>query len=109
MLPRQTSPTSSPGSLLLLDKDTQPTYTNKVIRDCMDFEQKQKQEKEEEYLTRVVVDTCARKFYLYSNIGSDRVVECDCVEQFMGVLELVRKLVEEDIIAYSGPLVSNQK
>ncbi len=72
----------------------------------MDFEQKQ--EKEEEYLTRIVVDTCGRKFYLYANTGSDRIVECDCMEQFMSLLELIRKVVDKDIIAYSGPLVSNQ-
>lgn len=67
------------------------------------------EEQEDEYLTRVVVDTCARKFYLYSNEGYDRVVDCDNIDEFMNVLELVRRVVDEDIIAYSGPLVSNQK
>ena len=67
------------------------------------------EEQEDEYLTRVVVDTCARKFYLYSNEGDDRVVDCDNIDEFMNVLELVRRVVDEDIIAYSGPLVSNQK
>lgn len=67
------------------------------------------EEQEDEYLTRVVVDTCSRKFYLYSNEGDDRVVDCDDIDEFMNVLELVRRVVDEDIIAYSGPLVSNQK
>jgi hypothetical protein len=67
------------------------------------------EEQEDEYLTRVVVDTCSRKFYLYSNKGDDRVVDCDNIDEFMNVLELVRRVVDEDIIAYSGPLVSNQK
>jgi hypothetical protein len=67
------------------------------------------EEQEDEYLTRVVVDTCSRKFYLYSNEGDDRVVDCDNIDEFMNVLELVRRVVDEDIIAYSGPLVSNQK
>ena len=64
-------------------------------------------EENDEYLTRVVVDTCARTFRLYSNEGDDRVVSCDSMEEFMNVLELVRKVVDEDIVAYSGPITSN--
>ena len=63
-------------------------------------------EDNDEYLTRVVVDTCARTFRLYSNEGDDRVVNCDSMEEFMNVLDLVRKVVDEDIVAYSGPLSS---
>ena len=37
-------------------------------------------EENDEYLTRVVVDTCARTFRLYSNEGDDRVVSCDSME-----------------------------
>lgn len=58
----------------------------------------------EEYLTRCVVDTLARKFYLYSSEGGERVVECDTVDQFMNVLEVVRTQVDEDCLAYSNPL-----
>ena len=64
-------------------------------------------EENDEYLTRVVVDTCARTFRLYSNEGDDRVVSCDSMEEFMNVLELVRKVVDEDIVAYSGPITSD--
>ena len=64
-------------------------------------------EDNDEYLTRVVVDTCARTFRLYSNEGDDRVVNCDSMEEFMNVLELVRKIVDEDIVAYSGPITSD--
>ena len=32
---------------------------------------------DEEYLTRVVIDTCARTFRLYSNEGGEREVNCD--------------------------------
>ena len=42
---------------------------------------------EDEYLTKVVVDTCA-KFYLYSNEGDTREVDCDNVDEFMNVLIL---------------------
>ena len=57
----------------------------------------------EEFLSRCVVDTLARKFYLYSTEGKEKVVECDTVDQFMGVLEVVRKTVSEDCLAYSNP------
>ena len=58
----------------------------------------------EEILSRCVVDTLARKFYLYSSEGSERVVECESIEQFMNVLELVRTQVSENRLAYSNPL-----
>lgn len=58
----------------------------------------------EEYLTRCVVDTLARKFYLYSSEGDERVVECETVEQFMNILEVVRNRVSEDCLAYTDPL-----
>jgi hypothetical protein len=57
----------------------------------------------EEILSRCVVDTLARKFYLYSNEGDERVVECENVDQFMNVLEVVRTQVSDDCLAYSHP------
>ena len=68
---------------------------------------KYKAEEDDEYLTRVVIDTCARTFRLYSNEGDERIVNCDSMEEFMNVLELVRKVVDEDIVAYVGPLTKN--
>jgi hypothetical protein len=57
----------------------------------------------EEFLTRCVVDTLARKFYLYSNEGDERVVECETVDQFMNVLEVVRTQLDENTLVYSNP------
>ena len=57
----------------------------------------------EEILTRCVVDTLARKFYLYSNEGGERVVECKSVEQFMNVLEVVRSKLNDDTLVYANP------
>lgn len=61
---------------------------------------------DDEYLTRVVVDTCARRFYMYSNEGETKVINTDTTQQFMDVLEVVRAVCEEDIIAYSDPVVA---
>jgi len=56
----------------------------------------------EELLTRCVVDTLARKFYLYSSEGGERIVECETVDQFMNVLEVVRDKLDEDTLVYSN-------
>jgi hypothetical protein len=55
----------------------------------------------EEFLTRCVVDTLYRKFYLYSNEGNKRTVECETVDEFMNVLEVVRTQVDSDSLVYS--------
>ena len=85
-----------------LDPDTQNRYTSKVDKSSMTYKP---QEKDQDFLTRVVVDTSLRKFYLYSSEGNSRNVECETVEQFMNVLELVRALIKEDEIVYAEPLV----
>ncbi len=67
-----------------------------IMKSTMPFET-------EEFLTRCVVDILARKFYLYSNEGDERVVECETVDQFMNVLEVVRTQLDEDTLVYSNP------
>ena len=63
---------------------------------------------QDEYLTRCVVDPVKRKFFLYSNEGEERVVDCDTVDQFMAVLELVRDTCDDDVLAYADPLTKNE-
>lgn len=60
----------------------------------------------QEYLTRCVVDTISRKFYLYSSEGGERTVECETVDQFMNVLEVVRAQLDKDTLVYYNPLDS---
>lgn len=57
----------------------------------------------DETLIRCVVDTLSRKFYLYSSDGNEKTVECETVDQFMNVLEVVRSQVNESILVYSNP------
>ncbi len=59
---------------------------------------------DEEYLTKCVVDTLKRTFYLYSSEGDKKTVECDTVDEFMNVLELVRAACPEDRLVYTEPL-----
>ena len=58
----------------------------------------------EDFLSRCVVDTLARKFYLYSSNGGEKTVECETIDQFMNVLKMVRSQVSEDCLAYTNPL-----
>jgi len=58
---------------------------------------------DEEWVSRCVVDPMKKTFYLYSNNGDEKVVDCDNIEQFMNVLEVVRAIMPEDILAYSNP------
>ena len=59
---------------------------------------------EEEYLGRVVIDPSTRSFYLYSDLGDERVVNCETVDQFMNALELIRATAPEEVLAYADPL-----
>ena len=59
---------------------------------------------DEEYLTKCVVDPVRRTFYLYSSEGYTKQVDCDNVEEFMNVLELVRATCPEERLVYADPL-----
>ena len=59
---------------------------------------------EDEYLMKCVVDPVKRTFYLYSNEGDEKKVDCETVEQFMDVLELVRRTCPEERLSYDNPI-----
>ena len=50
---------------------------------------------DEEFLTKCVVDPVKRTFYLYSSEGDEKQVDCDNVEEFMNVLDVVRNCVQK--------------
>ena len=60
---------------------------------------------DDEYLTKCVVDPVKRTFYLYSNEGQQKSITCDTVEEFMGVLKVVRATCPEDRLSYSNPIM----
>lgn len=62
---------------------------------------------EEDYLTRCVVDTNARRFLLYSNQGNEKIVECDHVDEFLSILNFCRATLDESTLVYTSPLVTN--
>lgn len=59
---------------------------------------------DDDFLTRCVVDTSSRRFYLYSDQGHDKVVDCDTYEEFMGVLQFCRETLDDDTLSYAEPL-----
>ena len=61
---------------------------------------------DDEYLTDVMVNVGARSFVMFSNEGTERKVECDTVDDFMEILEMVRVLVDDEIVRYISPVIS---
>jgi len=60
---------------------------------------------DDEYLVRCVVDTGGRKFNLYSNLGTEKVVACESMDEFMGVLSFVREMIKDSAeLVYTDPL-----
>ena len=54
-----------------------------------------------EYVQGIVIDICTRSFMLLSDQGDEKFVECDNVEQFMNVLEVVTANLNDDQIEYA--------
>jgi hypothetical protein len=81
-------------------------YTSQVLnRVTMDLNKENYlvENEDDEWITRCVIDPVARTFRLLSSEGDEKIVDCETVEQFMNVLEVVRALMPEKIIAYVDP------
>ena len=55
----------------------------------------------ETFVQGIVIDVCTRSFLLLSDQGDEKMVECDTVDEFMNVLEVVTANLEEDQIEYA--------
>lgn len=60
---------------------------------------------DDEYVTRLVINPMERAFYLYSNEGDSKTVNCDNTDEFMNVLEMIRTVMPDNIIHYVDPLI----
>jgi len=56
---------------------------------------------DQEYLSRCVVDLSTKQINIYSNMGSEKHVPCETVDQFMNVLRFIRETIDESQIYYS--------
>ena len=59
-----------------------------------------------EYVEGIVIDICSRSFLLLSDQGDERMVQCDSVDEFMNVLEVVTDNLDDDQIEYAELVVS---
>ena len=62
----------------------------------------------QETVQGIVIDVCTRTFLLLSDQGSERLVECDTVDEFMNVLEVVTSNLNEDQIEYADLAIYGQ-
>ena len=62
----------------------------------------------QECVRGIVIDVCNRTFLLLSDQGSERLVECDTVEEFMNVLEVVTANLVPDQIKYADLAIYGQ-
>jgi hypothetical protein len=62
----------------------------------------------QECVQGIVIDVCSRTFLLLSDQGSERVVKCDTVEEFMNVLDVVTDQLDPDQIEYADLAVYGQ-
>jgi hypothetical protein len=61
----------------------------------------------QETVQGIVIDVCTRTFLLISDQGSERMVECETVQEFMNALNYVTENLEDDQIEYADLAVSS--
>ena len=60
-------------------------------------------------VVKTVIDICSRSFTLLSDEGDVQVVYCDSTEEFMGVYEVVKTFMEDDMIVFTDIAVVPQR
>lgn len=55
----------------------------------------------DEYIEGVVVDVCTRTILCVSNLGNEKVAECDTYKEFLGMLEFIKATLNEKEIIYA--------
>ena len=58
----------------------------------------------EEYLSKVIIDPMNWKISLYSDKGSEKIVDFDNMNTFLNLVQFVREEADEDVIEYASPL-----
>ena len=52
-------------------------------------------------VVKTIVDICSRSFKIVSDEGYIQLVQCDTVQEFMDVLQVVNEFMDEDMLVYS--------
>ena len=62
----------------------------------------------QETVQGIVIDVCTRSFLLLSDQGSERLVECETVQEFMYVLDVVTSQLQPEQIEYADLAIYGQ-
>ena len=60
-------------------------------------------------VVKTVIDICSRSFTILSDEGDVQVVYCDSTVEFMGVFEVVKTFMEDDMIVFTDIAVVPQR
>ena len=52
-------------------------------------------------VVKTIVDICSRSFKIVSDEGHIQLVQCESVDEFMDVLQVVNEFMNEDMLVYS--------
>ena len=52
-------------------------------------------------VVKTIVDICSRSFKIVSDEGYIQLVQCETVQEFMDVLQVVNDFMDEDMLVYS--------
>ena len=63
----------------------------------------------QESVLGIVIDVCTRTFLLISDEGNEKLVNCDTVQEFMNVLEVVTANLSEDQIEYADLAIQGEE
>ena len=63
----------------------------------------------QESILGIVIDVCTRSFLLLSDEGNEKMVNCDTVQEFMNVLEVVTSNLNEDQIEYADLAIRGEE
>ena len=63
----------------------------------------------QESVLGIVIDVCTRSFLLLSDEGNEKMVQCETVNEFMNVLEVVTANLDDDQIEYADLVVYGEE
>jgi len=63
----------------------------------------------QESVLGIVIDVCSRSFLLLSDEGNEKMVQCETVNEFMNVLEVVTANLDDDQIEYADLAVYGEE
>tara|TARA_B100000214_G_scaffold254784_1_gene187575 strand:- start:1563 stop:1769 length:207 start_codon:yes stop_codon:yes gene_type:complete len=62
-----------------------------------------------ESVESILINICKRTIILFSDLGDQKVVECDNIDQFMSVMEVIKDTADPEIITYIDPVINKAK